>query len=242
MLRADKERLAREREDQTYTTTRADLEAQLARATANGNVRAQTELNAQLAQLDQDRRDTERQREIDSLSTSLQAQRDNAQRIYDERVAAADAANNADVAGFQAALQAKLDAERLNLETRTADYATFARNVSAILDQYGLAGIFSPSTSDEGALQRPASLPRRGGRSSRRSNRRRASGGPLSRSGFTLVGETGPELIAGGNVFSATRTARMNAAGGVTLNVYPQTTADDPVALARALGWQLATR
>lgn len=241
-LRAEQERLAREREDQTYTTTRADLEAQLTRATANGNVRAQTELNAQLAQLDQDRRDTERQREIDALSTSLQAQRDNAQRIYDERVAAADAANNADVAGFQAALQAKLDAERLNLETRTADYATFARNVSAILDQYGLAGIFSPSTSDEGALQRPASPPRRGGRGSRRSNRRRASGGPLSRSGFTLVGETGPELIAGGNVLSATKTARMNAAGGVTLNVYPQTTADDPVALARALGWQLATR
>lgn len=241
-LRAEQERIAREREDETYATNRADLEAQLARATANGNVRAQTELNAQLAQLDQDRRDTERQREIDALSTSLQAQRDNAQRIYDERVAAAEAANNADVASFQAALQAKLDAERLNLETRTADYATFARNVSAILDQYGLAGIFSPSTSDEGALQRPASPPRRGGRGSRRSNRRRASGGPLSRSGFTLVGETGPELIAGGNVFSATRTARMNAAGGVTLNVYPQTTADDPVALARALGWQLATR
>ena len=63
----------------------------------------------------------------------------------------------------------------------------------------------------------------------------------LSRAGFTLVGETGPELIAGGNVFSATRSARMNGSG-VTLNVYPQTTADDPVALARALGWQLATR
>jgi hypothetical protein len=58
---------------------------------------------------------------------------------------------------------------------------------------------------------------------------------------FTLVGETGPEMIVGGNVLSATKTARMNGAG-VTLNVYPQTTADDPVALARALGWQLATR
>ena len=63
----------------------------------------------------------------------------------------------------------------------------------------------------------------------------------LSRAGLTLVGETGPELMAGGNVYSATRTARMSGAG-VTLNVYPQTTADDPVALARALGWQLATR
>ena len=242
-LRAEQERLAREREDQTYTTTRADLEAQLARATANGNVRAQTELNAQLAQLDQDRRDTERQREIDSLSTSLQAQRDNAQRIYDERVAAADAANNADVAGFQAALQAKLDEERRFLENRTSDYATFARNVSAILNEYGLAGLFTPSTSDQGALQTPVSAPRRPGRPGRGArNSRRASGGPLSRAGFTLVGETGPELIAGGNVFSATRSARMNAAGGVTLNVYPQTTADDPVALARALGWQLATR
>jgi hypothetical protein len=240
-LRAEQDRLAREREDRTYTTTRADLEAQLAKAVANGNVKAQTELNAQLAQLDQDRRDTERQREIDALSTSLQAQRDNAQRIYDERVAAAEAANNADVLGFQAALQAKLDAERLNLETRTADYATFARNVAAILDQYGLSGIFSPSTSDEGALQSPSSVPGKG-KGKKPKKKKRASGGMLSRSGFTLVGETGPELIAGGNVISATRTARMNAAGGVTLNVYPQTTADDPVALARALGWQLATR
>jgi hypothetical protein len=242
-LRAEQDRLAREREDSTYTTTRAELEAQLAKAVANGNVRAQTELNAQLAQLDQDRRDTERQREIDALSTSLQAQRDNAQAVYDARVAAADAANNADVAGFQAALQAKLDAEFNQLANRTANYAQFAANVSAILDQYGLTGLFSPSTSDEGALQTPASLPRRGGRGrgSRRGGRRRASGGPLTPGMFTLVGETGPEMIAGGNVLSATKTARMNGAG-VTLNVYPQTTADDPVALARALGWQLATR
>jgi hypothetical protein len=242
-LRAEQDRLAREREDSTYTTTRADLEAQLAKAVTNGNVRAQTELNAQLAQLDQDRRDVERQREIDSLSTSLQAQRDNAQAVYDARVAAADAANNADVAGFQAALQAKLDAEFAQLTQRATNYAQFAANVSAILDQYGLTGLFSPSTSDEGALQTPASLPRRGGRGrgSRRGGRRRASGGPLTPGMFTLVGETGPEMIVGGNVISATKTARMSGAG-VTLNVYPQTTADDPVALARALGWQLATR
>jgi hypothetical protein len=75
---------------------------------------------------------------------------------------------------------------------------------------------------------------------------KRVSGGPLnlSRGAMTLVGETGPELIMPGvngpEVMSATRTAR--AGGGVTLNVYPQTTADDPVALARALGWQLANR
>ena len=72
-------------------------------------------------------------------------------------------------------------------------------------------------------------------------SKKRASGGLLSRGALTLVGETGPELVMGGNVYSATRTARMSGAG-VTLNVYPQTTADDPVALARALGWQLATR
>jgi hypothetical protein len=238
-LRAEQDRLAREREDSTYTTTRADLEAQLAKAVANGNVRAQTELNAQLAQLDQDRRDVERQREIDALSTSLQSQRDNAQATYDARVAAADAANNADVAGFQAALQTKLDAEFAQLAQRSANYAQFAANVSAILDQYGLTGIFTPSSSDEGALQSPQSLPKK--KKGKKSNKKRASGGMLSRSGFTLVGETGPELIMGGNVMSATRTARMNGAG-VTLNVYPQTTADDPVALARALGWQLATR
>lgn len=225
-LRAEQERLAREREDSAYTASKTDLEAQLAKAVANGNVRAQAELNAQLAQLNQERRDTERQREIDALQTTLA-----------QKQQAAQAANNADVAAFQAALQAKLDAERLNLETRTANYATFAANVSAILAQYGLT--FTPSTSDEAAVQRPASLPRRG--RGGRANRRRASGGMLSRAGLTLVGETGPELISGGNVYSATRTARMSGSG-VTLNVYPQTTADDPVALARALGWQLATR
>ncbi|NDB19071.1 MAG: hypothetical protein EB027_07430, partial [Actinobacteria bacterium] len=71
---------------------------------------------------------------------------------------------------------------------------------------------------------------------------KRVSGGRLSRSGLTMVGETGPELVMNGQVFSATRTARMGSAGGVTLNVYPRTTADDPTELARALGWQLATR
>lgn len=76
----------------------------------------------------------------------------------------------------------------------------------------------------------------------------RVSGGPLAfgPGALTLVGEAGPELImsgtGGGQVMSATRTARTAGAQGVTLNVYPQTTADDPVALARALGWQLANR
>lgn len=280
-LRAEQERLAREREDSAYTTNRADLEAQLAKAVRNGNVRAQAELNAQIAQLDQDRRDTERQREIDALATSLQAQRDNAQSEYDARVANNQAIyddtvaqNEAATANFQANLEAQLSAERTNLENRTQNYRDFAARVQAILASAGIAGAFTPSTSDEAAVQRPESWKERIaawlrtkprgsydasdiGRAigttkanvwankpslSGYSIKNRVSGGALATSGLTLVGETGPELLMGnGQVVSASRTNRMSGAG-VTLNVYPQTTADDPVALARALGWQLATR
>lgn len=228
-LRAEQERLAREREDTAYTASKTDLEAQLAKAVANGNVRSQQELNAQLAALDQERRDTERQREIDALQLSLSAQRD-----------AAQAANNQDVLIFQQGLQDKLNAELASLTQRAQNYAQFAAKVQGILSSYGLSGLFSGSPSDEAALQSPGRASRGSGRGSR-GTRRRASGGMLSRAGLTLVGETGPELIDGSNVLSATRTARMSGSG-VTLNVYPQTTADDPVALARALGWQLATR
>jgi hypothetical protein len=253
-LRAEQDRLAREREDSNYTNTRADLETQLARAVRNGNVRAQTELNAQLAQLDQDRRDTERQREIDALSTSLQSQRDNIQTEYDERVANNQriyddtiAKNDAATLNFQTNLQAQLDAELGQLTARQQNYASFAAKVQAILANAGIAGAFTPSEGDEGALQSPASIGGgkggggKGKGKGKGKSKKRASGGRLTPGMLTLVGETGPELIVGGNVMSATRTARTGGAG-VTLNVYPRTTADDPVALARALGWQLATR
>jgi hypothetical protein len=70
----------------------------------------------------------------------------------------------------------------------------------------------------------------------------RASGGYLTPGALTMVGETGPELVMGGKVNSSSRTNRMGSAGmNITINAVGNA-ANDPVALARELGWQLATR
>ena len=72
---------------------------------------------------------------------------------------------------------------------------------------------------------------------------KKASGGYLTPGALTLVGETGPELIVGGKVNSATRTNRMGGGQGMNITVNAVgAAADDPMLLARQLGWQLATR
>lgn len=260
-LRAEDERLTREREDKTYTANKTQLEAELAKATANGNVRKQTELNAQLLELEAQRGDTLRTREETELSASLQRQRDAAQTAYDDKIAQVNKAyddqiaknqalyddtvakNAAATEDFKTNLNAQLTAEFDALAARKKNYADFAAAVAASLAAAGIAGSFTPSSGDEGAIQSPSGGGggKKDDKKKKDKKKKRASGGFLSRAGLTLVGETGPELISGANVYSATRTARMSGAG-VTLNVYPQTTADDPVQLARALGWQLATR
>jgi hypothetical protein len=71
----------------------------------------------------------------------------------------------------------------------------------------------------------------------------KASGGMLTPGMLTMVGETGPELIVGGKVHSATRTNRMGGGQGMNITVNAVgAAADDPMLLARQLGWQLATR
>jgi hypothetical protein len=71
----------------------------------------------------------------------------------------------------------------------------------------------------------------------------RASGGMLTPGMLTMVGETGPELIMGGKVSSSTRTNRMGGSQGMNITVNAVgAAADDPMLLARQLGWQLATR
>jgi hypothetical protein len=71
----------------------------------------------------------------------------------------------------------------------------------------------------------------------------RASGGMLTPGMLTMVGETGPELIMGGKVMSSTRTNRMGGGAGMNITVNAVgAAADDPMLLARQLGWQLATR
>jgi hypothetical protein len=78
----------------------------------------------------------------------------------------------------------------------------------------------------------------------KKKTKKRASGGYMTPGALTLVGETGPELIVGGKVNSATRTSRMGAGAAgmnITINAHGAA-ANDPVLLARELGWQLATR
>jgi hypothetical protein len=71
----------------------------------------------------------------------------------------------------------------------------------------------------------------------------KVSGGMLTPGQLTLVGETGPELIVGGKVHSGTRTSRMGGGAGMNITVNAVgAAADDPMLLARQLGWQLATR
>lgn len=360
-LRAQQEREQREREDQDYTENKLALETQLERAVRNGNIRGAEELRGQLEDLDQQRRETLRNREISDLSESLQRQRNAAQADYEARVGAAQDYYDRQLELNRQAtedykeqvdeqfreLQARLEGGRINyaefyqrvsqlganlttilqdeLDTRATDeltalgnsesvYRTYVTNVNGILDgirnqieppqippipQVDVSAVLkiqridglpsgwnlTPSGgaskdtggSNAGTLSAReqkmligyikkakggslgvAGIARRHGapeamvwNTLRLSNiaaylkkyrvTPRASGGPLSRSGLTMVGETGPELVMNGQVYSATRSARMNGAG-VTLNVYPRTSADDPVALARALGWQLATR
>lgn len=71
----------------------------------------------------------------------------------------------------------------------------------------------------------------------------RVSGGRLTPGMLTMVGETGPEMIVGGNVMSGTRTARARGASGTNITINATgAAADNPQLLARELGWQLATR
>ena len=173
-------------------------------------------LQDQLATLNRDYYDVLDQRTIDSAQAQLEA-------------------TQAGIDGQVEAWAGGLTAINNLLANFTGNYMDWVAQVNAALP-FGLTFTADPNAA--ATINPPRNLPRVK-RPPRK--KKRASGGPLSRAGLTMVGETGPELIAGGNVYSATRTARMSGAG-VTLNVYPQTTADDPVALARALGWQLASR
>jgi len=360
-LRAQQERDQLAREDEDYAENKKLLEDELARAIRNGNVRRQEELNEQIEELDRQRRDTLRSREIQDLAESLQRQRQVAQDEYQARVTAAQdyydrqvIINQQLVDAYRANVEQQMELLRTQLETgqlNYADYNTRINELNAALTtqlntelttranneragmaaQLGAYGSYvnsinaefsrvmstlpapqipeipritidvfynylnpppgAPAASPTPSPSAPAKKssaqltdwlsgggwkqlgsPKSPSKASalagagvfagwsaneiyswsrsksvasilKKRNRAigRVSGGPLSRSSLTLVGETGPELIMGNRVISATRTNRTSA-GNVTLNVYPQTTADDPVALARALGWQLATR
>jgi len=358
-LREQQERDQKEREDKDYADNKQALDEQLERAIRNGNIRGAEDLRQQLEDLDQQRRDLLRSREITDLSESLQRQRNAAQSDYESRVGAAqeyydkqlelnkqavadykkvieeqmglltaqleagkisytefntrvDELNKWLTGMYQGDLQNRADAEAAAYAASVGATGTYVTDINAefdrVMKQFPVPAVPPiPTISVDAVLniQSINGLPSSvgggsggsggggegttyGGSLAKLQNYIRAqktgakigvsklkkaygddptftaamannyvkkaikdkklkidynrvSGGRLSRNGLTMVGETGPELLMNGQVYSATKTARMNGAG-VTLNVYPQTTADDPVALARALGWQLATR
>jgi hypothetical protein len=313
-LRAEQERLSRSEQDDKYSVDRLALETQLNRYIRSGNTRRQNEINAQILQLDADRAEVTRTREITALSDSLNRQRtaandaataetDAAQTSYDNQTALDQAAydkqiidNAALTTDFQTNLTAQLNAQLANLTARQKSYADFAAAVNSILTGVGLQpGFGSPGQAapiqvpaapmtnipigtrvkawvsqniKAGTKKKPKhfnasqiaaalniSFAEAWGAGDPKSPQgkslinagyqmdKKVSGGMLTPGMLTMVGETGPELIVGGKVHSATRTNRMGAAGGMNITVNAVgAAADDPMLLARQLGWQLATR
>lgn len=313
-LRAEEERLSRSEQDDKYSADRLALETQLNRYIRSGNTRRQNEINAQILQLDADRAEVTRAREIAALSDSLNRQRtaandaataetDAAQTSYDNQTALDQAAydeqvkRNAELTtDFQTNLTAQLDAQLANLTARQKSYAEFAAAVNSILTGVGLQPGFG-SPSQAAPIQVPAaplanipistrikawlSQNIRAGTKSKPKHfnasqiaaalnisfaeawgagnpvspqgksliaagyqmDKKVSGGMLTPGMLTMVGETGPELVMGGKVHSATRTNRMGGGQGMNITVNAVgAAADDPMLLARQLGWQLATR
>jgi hypothetical protein len=313
-LRAEQERLSRSEQDDKYADDRLALETQLNRYIRSGNTRRQAEINAQILQLDADRAEVTRAREIAALSDSLNRQRTaandaataetdaaqtsyDAQTVLDQKAYDEQVIRNAELTtNFETNLKSQLDAQLANLTARQTSYATFAAAVNSILTGVGIQPGFG-SPGQAAPIQVPAapmtnipiatrikawvSQNIRAGTSKKPKHfaasqvaaalnisfaeawgsgdprtpqgrkliaagyqmDKRASGGMLTPGALTMVGETGPELIMGGKVMSATRTNRMGGGQGMNITVNAVgAAADDPMLLARQLGWQLATR
>jgi hypothetical protein len=252
-----------------FAREREKAQRDLARAEARGDLDAKDAALAQLAALE-DRYGAGRvarlQAEIDELDRLEQERKDNAQRALDElrlseqeridalkgeaieaaNTAAAVGALSTGLAGMAATVlgflrvagkpSAEASGPQFNSPGSVQDFLSALLGIGFSLDT-GEVPLFGGQPS---GAKKPT-IPKK----PKRKSKGRASGGLIAmRPGaLTLVGETGPELLmSNGQVISGSRTQRMGSAGGVTLNVYPRTSADDPTELARALGWQLATR
>lgn len=252
-----------------YARERERAQRDLARAEARGDLDDKDAALAQLAQLEE-RYGADRakrlQAEIDELDGIEQERRDNAQRALDElRLAEQERLDALKAEAIEAAnTTSAISALATGLGGAASTVAGFLR--AAVLFAGGGTGgqqLSSPGSVQDflrsllgvgGFTLDTGEVPLFGGQPSgskkptiprKPKSKRRASGGFLSSTpgALTLVGETGPEYVTrDGLVLSGSRTQRMGSAGGVTLNVYPRTSANDPVELARALGWQLATR
>ena len=123
----------------------------------------------------------------------------------------------------------------------------FFKKLSSVLVGSGVSTGDLPASLTAGAgeaavalvIPKPAAKPK----AKPKPKSKKASGGYLTPGALTMVGETGPELIMGGKVMSSTRTNRMGGGQGMNITVNAVgAAADDPMLLARQLGWQLATR
>lgn len=254
-----------------YAREREKAQRDLARAEARGDLEAKDAALAQLAALEERygaNRAARLQAEIDELDRLEQERRDNAQRALDElrlseqerldalKGEAIEAANTtaaigalstglqgmySSVLGFlraagQAATGNLRGGPQINTPGGVQDFLRLLFGAGFTLDT-GEVPLFGGQPS---GAKKPT-IPKK----PKSKGKGRASGGFLATGpgALTLVGETGPEYVTrDGLVLSGSRTQRIGSAGGVTLNVYPRTSANDPVELARALGWQLATR
>lgn len=251
-----------------YAREREKAQRDLARAEARGDLDAKDAALAQLAALEERygaNRAARLQAEIEELDRLEQERRDNAQRALDElRLSEQERLDALKAEAIEAQNTAAAIGALASGLGNVGSVADFLRR--ALMFSGGGTG--GPETSSPGAVQdflrallgvpgfsldtgevplfgqqpsgaKKPTIPRKP------KSKKRASGGFLSSTpgALTLVGETGPEYVTrDGLVLSGSRTQRMGSAGGVTLNVYPRTSANDPVELARALGWQLATR
>jgi len=121
----------------------------------------------------------------------------------------------------------------------------FFKKLSSVLVGSGVSTGNLPASLTAGAGEAAVALviPKPKAKPKPKPKGKKASGGYLMPGALTLVGETGPELIMGGKVMSSTRTNRMGGGQGMNITVNAVgAAADDPMLLARQLGWQLATR
>lgn len=202
-LRAAQQADQRAREDEENQKRLAEAKAKLERAERSRSARLIAEAQAEVAEAERAIADTARERRIDELEAALETKREEAS----NRADIAREGIDAEVDAYRAGLEQQLTDLVANLDQRRATYQQFVKDVQRILAPLGVD--FTGSAQQQADIEVTV-RPRRS-RSRRRSARRRQHGG-LVHEDFTLVGETGVELVQlphGSRVHSAGQTRRI---------------------------------
>jgi hypothetical protein len=123
-------------------------------------------------------------------------------RIGEERVAEKQRMEDAAVAAFEASLDQQMARELAQLEERKQSYATFVKDVQAILAPLGLG--FEADAGQEMVLGTPAPGASKTKKPVKKKAKKRALGGLIGAGEWSWVGERGPELVrlpSGSRVF-----------------------------------------